>query len=215
MREQLVRMHFNDRKSWLEARPYGIGASEAGAVVGDSRFQTRAELWELKTGKTPAKDLSENEAVQRGVRMEGALREWFIACHPELEVSHYPYDMLCQKERTWLYATLDGEFAHRETGRRGGVEIKTASPRGNWAEWDGQVPAMYYDQILHQHLATGYDWFYLVAGLWKQNGDVIIREYEWDADEGFRADAQWLLEAEESFWGYVQRNQRPPEPIRL
>ena len=215
MKQNLVRMHFRNRKEWLGARPFVLGASEAAAVVGDSKFQTRAQLWEVKTGKTRAPDLSGNEAVQRGVRMEGALRGWFTASHPEFKIYHHPYDMLCQKDRTWLIATLDGEFVHRESGRHGAVEIKTAAPRGNWAEWDGQVPAMYYDQILHQHLATGFDWFFLVAGLWKQNGDVIIREYEWNADEGFRADAEWLLAAEESFWGYVQRNQRPPEPIRL
>lgn len=209
------RLHCVNREDWLSNRGRGIGASEAAAIVGDSKFMTRAELWELKTGKRSAKDLSDNEAVQRGVRMEGALREWFKACHPELETVHYPYDMLWMPERPWLYATLDGEFFHKESGETGVLEIKTASPRGNWAEWDGQVPAMYYDQILHQHLATGSKWFFLVAGLWKQNGDVVIREYEWKADEGFLADAEWLLAAEESFWGYVQRNQRPPEPIKL
>ena len=208
-------MRFDCREDWLAERGRGIGASEAAAIVGDSKFQTRAELWELKTGKREAKDLSENEAVQRGVRMESALRTWFAACHPEFEIRHFPYDMIFQEERPWLYATLDGEFFDRETGESGVLEIKTAAPRGNWAEWDGQVPSMYYDQILHQHLATGRRWFYLVAGLWKQNGDVIIREYEWKVDDGFRADAEWLLAAEESFWGYVLRNQRPPEPIRL
>ena len=209
------RLRFNSREEWLAARGRGIGASEAGAIVGDSKFMTRAELWELKTGKTQPKDLSENEAVQRGIRMEDALRTWFAACHPEFEIRHFPYDMIYQDDRPWLYATLDLEFVDRQTGEMGVTEIKTSAPRGNWAEWDGQVPAMYYDQILHQHLATGRAWFFLVAGLWKQNGDVIIREYEWRVDDGFHADAEWLLAAEESFWGYVQRNQRPPEPIRL
>ena len=112
----MVRMHFKNRKDWLAARPFVLGASEAAAVVGDSKFQTRAQLWEVKTGKTRAPDLSANEAVQRGVRMEGALRGWFAANHPEFKIYHHPYDMLCQKERTWLIATLDGEFVHRETG---------------------------------------------------------------------------------------------------
>lgn len=211
------RLHFETREEWLAARGRGIGASEAAAAVGDSKFCSRLELWERKTGRLPEADLSGNEAVQRGIRMENALREWFKASHPELEVSHHPYDMLFQPERPWLYATLDGEFTHRESKRTGVVEFKTSTPRGKagWDEWNGRVPGGYYDQILHQHLATGETWFYLLAALWTMEGDVIIREYEWDADEGFRADAEWLLDGEELFWGYVQSGQRPPEPIRL
>ena len=213
----MERLHFENREDWLANRGRGIGASEAAAAVGESKFCSRLELWKRKTGRLPEADLSGNEAVQRGVRMENALREWFKASHPELEVSHFPYDMLFQPERPWIYATLDAEFRHRETGKTGIVEIKTASPRGKegWAEWEGRVPTAYYDQILHQHLATGETWFYLVAGLWTMDGDVIIREFEWQADDGFILDASWLLEGEEVFWGYVQRQQMPPEMIRL
>ena len=45
------RLRFDCREDWLASRSIGIGASEAAAIVGDSKFQTRAELWELKTGK--------------------------------------------------------------------------------------------------------------------------------------------------------------------
>ena len=213
----MERLHFRNRREWLAARGRGIGASEASAIAGDSKFVTRLELWERKTGRKPEPDLSANEAVQRGVRMEGALRGWFAASHPEFKIYHHPYDMLYQKERPWLYATLDGEFVERATGKDGVLEIKTATPRGKagWDEWDGRVPDGYYDQILHQHLATGKTWFFLVAGLWTLEGSVIIREYEWQVDDGFKLDAEWLLSGEELFWGYVQRGQRPPEPIRL
>lgn len=213
----MERLHFETREEWLAARGRGIGASEAAAAVGDSRFCSRLELWKRKSGKAQEPDLSGNEAVQRGVRMESALREWFQASHPELEIFHHPYDMLYQAERPWLYATLDAEFVHRESGKTGIVEIKTASPRGRegWAEWDGRVPTAYYDQILHQHLATGETWFYLIAGLWTMDEDVIIREFEWNVDDGFKADADWLLDGEEMFWGYVQTGKMPPEIIKL
>ena len=212
-----LRLHCRNREDWLAQRSRGIGASEAAAIVGDSKFQTKLDLWKLKTGRMEPKDLSGNEAVQRGVRMEGALRGWFAASHPEFKIYHHPYDMLYQAGRPWLYATLDGEILDRETGEFGVLEIKTASPRGKegWAEWDGRVPNAYYDQILHQHLATGRRRFFLVAGLWNMDGDVTIREYEWVVDDGFHADAEWLLEAEEGFWGYVQRGQMPPQPIKL
>ena len=211
------RKHYETREAWLNGRICGLGASEAAAAVGDNPSFSRMELWKLKTGQTEAQDLSGNELVQRGVRMEAAIRAWFIASHPELKVEHYPYDMLYQTERPWLYATLDGEVTVKTTGEQGILEIKTAEPRGRegWAEWDGQIPQKYYDQILHQHLATGRRLFWLAAALYTQSGDVIIREYEIVFDDGMAADAAWLLQGETAFWGYVQRRLPPPTPIRL
>lgn len=209
------RLHFENRQSWLENRRRGIGASEAAAAAGLNPSYTRMKLWKLKTGQTEDEDLSGNELVQRGVRMENAIREWFKACHPELTVEHYPYDMLYQTERPWLYATLDGEVTVSATGEKGVLEIKTAEPRGRdgWAEWDGQIPQKYYCQLLHQYLATGRKHFWLIAALYSQNGDVTIREFYVEADETFRANAQWLLEAETLCWDYVQRKLPPPTPI--
>lgn len=213
------RIRFYNRKEWLEGRRAmnGIGGSEAPAVLGDSKFMSRLELWRLKTGAAAPKDLSDNPAVARGVRMEGAVRGWFKACHPELRVYHHPYDILYQTERPWLFATLDGETVDRETGELGIVEIKNAEPRGRegWAEWDGRVPDQYYDQILHQHLATRRRRIWLVAALWSMSGDVTIREYEWRVDDGFILDAQAVLSQEERFMGWVRDGIMPPTPIRL
>lgn len=212
------RIHSESREEWLAARSgiRGVGASEAAAAAGESKRTTRMALWEIKTGRKPAPDLSGVEVVQRGVRMEGALRGWFAACHPELTVKHFPYDILFQTERPWLFATLDGEVICPD-GDLGILEIKTAEPRGraDWEVWENGVPTDYYCQILHQHLATKRRKLWLVAGLWHQNGDVTIREYQWTVDDGFAADAQWLLGQEETFMHHVTAGIIPPTPIRL
>lgn len=121
----LIRKHFEDRDSWLIGRQeLGIGGSDAAAVCGLSPWTSPVELWRIKTGQKKQKDISANAAVERGVRMEPALRELYAAMNPQIRVEHYPYDILAQSERPWLTATLDGDLTD-ENGRRGILEIKT------------------------------------------------------------------------------------------
>lgn len=211
----LERISFPDRENWLEGRRRGIGGSDAAAVTGFSKWKTTTVLWEEKCNLREVKDISGDEAVQRGVRMEDAIRSFFCASHPELAVEHHAYDILYQSERPWLYATLDGEAADAD-GRKGILEIKTASPNGKagWAEWDGAVPQGYYVQILHQLLASGYTFAYLQAALYGRNGDVTLREYSFDRKD-CEADLVWLLEKELTFWNCVQQGIRPGVPIRF
>lgn len=213
----LERLHFENRESWLGGRVNGIGGSEAAAAVGMSKWQTPVELWKLKTGQSAPKDLSSTPAVEQGNRMEPALRTVFSALHPQYEVEYHQFDMLYQAERPWLYATLDGELLDKYSGKRGILEIKTATPNGKagWAEWnDGKMPAGYYCQTLHQLNATGYDFVILFAALFAYNEDITLREYG-IAREDSQDDLTWLLEKEAEFWGYVQRREMPPMPLIL
>lgn len=227
----LKRLHFDDRESWLAGRSaQGIGGSEAAAAIGLSPWMTPLELWRLKTGQTQPKDLSGNAAVEQGVKWEPILRDLFAATHPEHQIEHYPYDMLYQTERPWLFATLDGElyegYKHEfdsmydgeyRPQRKGILEIKTATPTGKagWAEWsDGKMKPSYYVQCLHQLLATGYDFVRLFACLFSMDGSYTIKEYEIERSD-VQEDLDWLLAEETKFWGYVQRREMPPMPLML
>ena len=106
----LERKTFATREEWLAGRVQGIGASDAAATCGMSPWMTPVELWKLKTGAEQAKDLSDNAAVQLGVRMEPTIRDFFAAMHPEFRVEYHQFDILYQQERPWLFATLDGEL---------------------------------------------------------------------------------------------------------
>ena len=165
------RLHFENREDWLEGRMQGIGASEAAAVVGVSPWMTPLEL-------------SGSVAVSRGVRMEPVLRDLYAAMHPHYTVDYHAYDILYQEDRPWLFATLDGEVTD-DQGRRGILEIKTSSPNGKlgWAKWDGQIPLHYLTQILHQMLATGWDFVDLLASLENMDGDLSIRTYRFERTE--------------------------------
>ena len=60
-----------------------------------------------------------------------------------------------------IFATLDGDLTEKDNGRKGILEIKTTEIKrqSQWKEWSGTpaIPQHYYVQVLHQLLATGYD----------------------------------------------------------
>lgn len=114
-----TRISLANREEWLAARKrQGLGASEAASVAGCG-FISRMDLWREKTGRAKPKDLSDNAAVQEGVRMEGPVREFFKAMHPDYTVEHHPFDILYQEVRPWMFATLDGEITREKaTGIR-------------------------------------------------------------------------------------------------
>lgn len=211
------RLRCEDRNDWLSARFRGIGASEAAAAIGMSPWQTPLELWKLKTGVIAAKDLSGNAAVQQGNRMEPILRVFYAAIHTEYDVAHFPYDILYQSERPWLFATLDGELTDKD-GRKGVLEIKTATPNGKagWDKWsNGGMPQNYFIQTLHQMLATGYEFVRLFAALYSLNGDITLREYEIERAD-VKDDMDWLLEKETVFWErHVLQGVMPAMPLTI
>lgn len=211
--EETERLHFETREEWLEGRMQGIGASEAAAVVGMSPWMSKLKLWRLKVGAEKARDLSGSAAVSRGVRMEPALRSLYAAMHPNCTVDYFPYDILYQADRPYIFATLDGEITD-EHGRKGVLEIKTSSPNGKagWAKWDGQIPSNYFCQILHQMLATGYEFVDLMASLENMDGDLSIRTYHFEGTEQ-AANMAWLLEQETGFYQNNVLNGVPPAAI--
>lgn len=198
----LKRLHFESRETWLAGRQaQGIGGSEAAAIVGMSPWMTPLDLWKNKLGVVNPKDLSGNAAVEQGVKWEPILRDLFAATHPEFEMWHHPYDILCQEERPWLFATLDGELLN-EDGKYGVLEIKTATPNGKagWEKWNnGRMPDNYYCQVLHELLATGYDYVRLFACLFSLDGSYTIKTYEIERSDA-EEDMEWLLEQEQAFY---------------
>ena len=210
------RIECNSREDWLATRSIGIGASEAAAAVGQSPWQTPIELWQLKSGIIAPKDLSGNDAVEQGNRMEPVLRDFYMATHREYTLDYHPFDIIFQEELPWLFATLDGELTD-ENGRCGILEIKTATPNGKagWGKWsEGKLPQNYYIQTLHQMLATGYEFVRLFAALYSMNGDITLREYEIERADS-EEDMAWLLDQEKAFWAKVKNGIMPSMPLAL
>lgn len=216
--EGLEIVKFDTREAWLAGRDAitGIGGSDAAAAVGLSRRKSMVQLWKEKTGRAAARDLSKVEYVQMGVKTEGPMRELFAALHPELEITHRPFDIYRQDERRWMFATLDGEIRDRATGYLGVLEIKKADVmnKRDREEWDGRVPDEYFIQVLHQMLATGFSYAYLWALQRHGDGSCTLREYYFPRED-YAADLDWLEAEEEKFMGYLRSGRVPPAPLML
>lgn len=203
----------DSREDWLAHRHNHIGASEAGAIIGVG-FMSRIDLWKLKTGRAAEQDLSGNESVAYGNRAENALRQLFMAKHPELTLDYRPYDFAFQPERPWLMATLDGELTD-DDGDKGTLEIKTCSciSKADWSKWKDRVPDGYLAQLSHQFLATGFSYAYLFAELIGKT-ESVIREYLF-LREDMQPNMDYLLAEEEKFWQNVVNDTVPSAPIIL
>ena len=68
-------LKFSNRNEWLQARSFGIGASECATVLGVNPWETRYQLWRRKMGIDPPKE--ENFAMRAGHYLEDAVAQFF------------------------------------------------------------------------------------------------------------------------------------------
>lgn len=188
------------RKQWLEYRKGGIGGSDAAAVMGFSPFATPYTVWLEKTRRVEPEDLSDNEAVYWGVKLEDKVAEEFAKRHPDMMVKR-KRGVMQSKERPWQFATVDRVTRDR-LGRRGILEIKTCSAR-RAADWENGVPDYYLPQPIHYLAVSGYDFFDVAVLI----GGQEYRDFHYERDE---ADIQAVTEREQEFWEEYVLKDIPP-----
>lgn len=203
-------------EEWLKARLQGIGASEASAIIGCNPYMSNVDLWRLKTGRKQAQDISSNAHVQYGHDAEGPLRELFALDYPQFEVSYGgAFDMVHNPEYPYIFATLDGRLKEKATGRLGVYEGKTTEILRSMQKekWKDRIPDNYYVQVIHQLIATGWDFAVLNAQMKRVfDGDVRAetRRYFIERAE-VQDDIDYLLAEEVKFWTeYIQKDREPP-----
>lgn len=204
-----------NEEQWLKARLSGIGASEASAVVGCNPYVSNVDLWKLKTGRKTAPDISDKQCVQYGHSAEEYIRNLFALDYPKYKVDYGgAFDMVCNPKHNFIFATLDGRLTEIGSGRKGILEIKTTEILRSMQreKWKDRIPDNYFVQVLHQLIATGFDFAVLHAQL-KRNydGDVITerRSYFIERSE-VKDNIDFLEEAEISFWNdYVMKDREP------
>lgn len=191
----------NTRESWLAERKTCIGASDSPSVLGINPFKSAFQLWAEKTGLAEADDLSSNEAVEFGIRLERPVAEAF-AERSGREVEMWPaFSLVRDPERQFISCTPDAVQQCPDRGE-GLVQIKTTSAfkASDWA--DG--PPLYYQVQVQQELhVTGFTWGTVVVLI----GGQKLRWF--DVQRNDRFIAAFLPKLEE-FWRLVQQ-QIPPE----
>lgn len=203
------------REEWLEERKKGIGGSDAAVILGLNPYKNNIRLWEEKTGKVQAEDISDKPYVKYGTQAEDLLRELFKLDFPQYEVSHDENTIIKHPKYPFLFASLDGQLVDKETGELGILEIKTTNILQSMQKekWKEKIPDNYFCQVLHYLNVTGYSFAILKAQLkYDFDGDIKLetRHYKINRND-FEEDIKELEKAEIEFWTkYVEKDIQPP-----
>lgn len=201
-----------NREEWLKERKNGIGGSDAATIIGLNPYKTNIELWEEKTGRKEAEDISEKLYVKYGTNMEPVLRESFKIKHPELEVLHEENTIIKHSIYPFLFASLDGKLINKETGELGILEIKTTNIVQSMQKekWKDKIPPNYYCQVLHYLNVTGFSFVKLFAELNYDENYQATKTYTIERKD-VEEDIKYLSEKEIEFWNeYVVKDKMPP-----
>ena len=213
---------------WHEARSKGVGSSDAGAVLGLSPYASPIDTWKSKVGQETERQPWLEEYSKFGTWFEPHLREW---CEIEYGIEIIDgADLGTLQSIQWPHALANIDGLDTTTGTL--EEYKTTTEK--WST----IPMQYEAQVQHQMYVTGamecrlrqfvcpLDRVHFPSLLKRVRRLAILEE---DADEELAAwlfeigevhtwiierdDAyiERLIEAEKTFWDFVQIEVEPPE----
>ena len=218
------------RETWLRDRKFSIGASDAAAACGLSRYRAPWDLWADKVSYgTNAEDTGEafdesvNEAIYWGNKLEPHIR---AKAKERLGHVYHPgrYKIFRHPEYRMLTATLDGRIAEPTDAvmdlfegfptksmelvkGHGLLEIKTSGNAAEWGESPDSYPVEYMAQVQHAMNVTGFTWGVL-ACLMGGFGGNRVRYYPFVRVPEFIS----ALQAKElSFWNSHVSTRIPPD----
>ena len=211
----ITKVLLKDRDEWLHHRKNGIGGSEISAIVGLNPYMSNVDLWELKTGRKEAEDISEKPYVKYGTQAEMHLRGLFRLDFPQYEVEYIDNNSFINDKYPWAQASLDGWLTEKETGRRGILEIKTSEILGSQhrEKWKGDhVPMNYYCQSIFYMAVYEADFAILKAQLKTEFDGVpyLQTKHYFIEKSDVLDDINYLMAEGEKFWQCVKNNVLPP-----
>lgn len=204
---------FKSREDWLKNRVFGIGGSEISGVVGCNPYMDNVTLWEIKTGRRQADDISDKPYVQYGTKAEEHLRALFALDFPQYQLFYEENNSFTNDLYPFAQASLDGWLTDAG-GRTGILEIKTTEilQAGQMDRWKNRIPDNYFCQVCFYMAVLEADFAVLKAQL-KTNygGDARLetRHYHIERHD-VQEDIDYLMESGARFWEYVKSDTRPP-----
>ncbi len=203
----------NSHEEWIKNRNKGIGGSEISSVVGHNPYMDNITLWEIKTGRRKADDISVRPYVRYGTLAEEHLRALFALDFPQYKVMYEENNSFTNSCYPFAQASLDS-WIFDDEGRPGILEIKTTEIiRAEQREkWKDQIPMNYYCQVCFYMAVTEADFAVLKAQLKTDfDGDVRLetRHYHIERSE-VQEDIDYLMQKGAEFWEYVKSDTRPP-----
>ena len=192
-------------EEWLSWRRRGIGGSDAAAVMGQSPFCTKRDLYYDKKGIKPVLEEEESNWVAKevGHRLEDLVAKIFSN---KTGFPVYPVRKMFQHAKyPFMLADVDF-FIVFPDGSRGILECKTTNYncQDKWA--NNSVPVNYEYQGRHYMAVMNLDVVYFACLYGNNENEFIIRKMERDLD----AEADLIAE-EEYFWmECVLKGEEPP-----
>lgn len=188
------------RDKWLEARRAGIGGSDAGAIMGLSKYDSALSVFLKKRYPVERKA---TKATDWGNVLEDAIR---VKTSEELGLQIEPCpSMLTNIVHPFMIANLDGLFI--KDGKLCGFEAKTTTRGDGFG--DEEIPDSYYCQVQHYMAVTGLSEFLLTCFFL---GSKTAVHYPVKRDEEFIAR---LIDAESEFWTEHVKADVAPAPRGL
>ncbi|MBK6900137.1 MAG: YqaJ viral recombinase family protein [bacterium] len=200
-------MHRRNRRVWLAKRRRVLGATDAVAVLGYSKFKTPLDVWLEKTGRAEPDNLDDKYVVQRGNVLEGLIiTEW--SRRNGAALVEFP-PLLGHPHHRMLAASLDA-VGDIDTRQRTICEAKAVTWRAKDDWWDDavMVPDQYAVQVLIQLAVTGLDVAHICADVAGEYRQVVIeRDFDFEA---------WALPALADWWErHVVGGEEPDiDPVR-
>lgn len=201
-----------DREAWLKNRTKGIGGSEISAVIGCNPYLDNVTLWELKTGKREAEDISDKPYVKYGTEAEEHLRELFKLDFPQYELEYIENNSWKNSKYPWALASLDGWITD-EQGRKGIFECKTTEILNSMhrEKWKEQIPQNYYCQCLFYMAVYEAEFCVLKAQLKTVFDGIpyLQTKHYFIERKDVQEDIDYLMQEGEKFWKLVETGQKP------
>lgn len=186
-----------DRSEWLEERRKGIGGSDAGAVVGLSKYKNSFDVYADKLGLIGPKE--DNEAMRQGRDLEEYVAERF--CEETGKKVRRKNSIIKNPKYPFALANVDRMIC----GENAGLECKTANILSLKRYRNGEYPEEYYCQCMHYMAVTGAEKWYLAVLIFGKEFKVF--EIKRDEDEIYA-----LMQAEKDFWENHVEKREPPMP---
>lgn len=180
------------------ARSKGIGGSEVGTLCGLNKYRTPYELYLLKRKQLP-EDNTDDERRRFGRRLEKPIADEF-AFRTGRPIKRAPHTFRHPLHRH-LLANVDRlQWRNGEPGVYEGKNVDWHLRR-TWT--DGGVPEVYYLQLQHYLLVTGYNY----GSFGVLFGGNEFHSFDVERDQ---STIDQLLALEMDFWQRVQEG-RPPD----
>jgi putative phage-type endonuclease len=181
-------------KEQLKERTKYIGASEAAAVIGLSRWETPLSIWSYKTGQI--EESSNSLAAWLGNELEETVAKLFTKeTGKKVRRVNEPFT---HKEHDFIKCHID----RKVEGEPAILQCKTASA---WKakEWKDDIPAEYLIQEYHELACSGYERAYIAVLIGNQDFKMKVLK----RDDKIIKD---IIDKEVFFWkNFVLTGQMP------